>query len=70
MVWLDVMSDFRIIPGMSCWNEMPAKYKKAYFEFHRQPTFYEKNQQKLNKIWKKEIRKENSEDQKWMNWMM
>ena len=58
--------DFRIVPGMGCWNEMPKKYKKAYFEKHRQPTLYEKNQQKINKIWLKEIEKV---EYNWINWM-
>jgi len=70
MVWLDVMSEFRIIPGMGCWNEMPPEYKKAYLKSIKLLSFYEINQQKLEKIWRKEIRKGNSEEeQKWINWM-
>jgi len=69
MVWLDDMSDFRIIPGMICRDEMPKKYKKAYFEEHKQLTLYEKNQQKINKIWLKKIKEEELEEKKWLNWM-
>lgn len=64
--------DFRIIPGMSCWNEMPKKYKEAYFKWQRRndpPSFYELNQQKLEKIWLKEIKKEELKEKDWMNWM-
>lgn len=72
MVWLDVVSDFRIIPGMSCWVEMPKKYKEAYFKWKNRNKilgFYESNQQKLEKLWLKEIKREDLEEQKWINWM-
>jgi len=62
------MSEFRIVPGMSCWGEMPKKYKEAYFKsLPKILNLYEKNQEKLEKLWLKESKI--SIEGNWFNWM-
>lgn len=64
--------EFRILPGMGCWHEMPKKYKEEYSKWknrNKKLNFYESNQEKLEKIWLREIKKEKSEEEYWINWM-
>ena len=64
------MSEFRIVPGMSCWSEMPKKYKEEYFNsLPKILSLYEKNQQKLEKIWLRVIKEEKRIEKSWLNWM-
>ena len=72
------MTNFRIRPGMSCWNEMPAQYKKEYKiyiakmekrKMENDRKFIQKNIPRRKKIFAGLNKNANITEKNWFAWM-